>query len=98
VGVSRGDEPALTTAVNGRPVSVVLRTGEWFHLYKGGVADPHCEEDEPAFQPVLVVGYTDTYWIIKNSYGTGWGIGGYLYLVRGKNKCGIADFASYPVP
>jgi len=96
--VKRGDEDALLSAVTQQPVSVVLRTGEWFEHYEGGVADPRCEEDFPAFQPVLVVGYTDTYWIIKNSYGTAWGDAGYLYLVRGKNKCGISDFASYPVP
>ena len=98
VQVQRGDEDALLSAVQQRPVSVVLRTGEWFEHYKGGVADPRCDEDEPAFQPVLVVGYTDTFWIIKNSYGTAWGDKGYLLLVRGKNKCGISDFASYPVP
>jgi hypothetical protein len=96
--VQRGDEDALLSAVTQQPVSVVLRTGEWFEHYKGGVADPRCEEDFPAFQPVLVVGFTDTHWIIKNSYGTAWGDRGYLKLVRGKNKCGISDFASYPVP
>ena len=45
---------------------------------------------------VLIVGYTPGYWIVKNSWGAGWGSGGYIYLVRGKNMCGIADEASYP--
>lgn len=37
----------------------------------------------------LVVGYTHEYWIVKNSLGTNWGDGGYAYLSRGHNTCGI---------
>jgi hypothetical protein len=76
---------------------VVLRTGIWFNVYRSGVAiPPHCEDGEPSFQPVLVVGYTPTYWNVKNSYGTGWGQSGDLYLARGKNACGITDYAVVP--
>lgn len=52
---------------------------------------------------VLVVGYgTDKktglpYWLVKNSYGTQWGEKGYIRMIRNKNICGIAKFASYPV-
>jgi hypothetical protein len=37
---------------------------------------------------LLVVGYNTTadtpYWIVKNSYGTGWGVAGYLYVTMGE--------------
>jgi len=52
---------------------------------------------------MLVVGYgTDNqngdYWIVKNSYGTGWGEGGYIRMARNKNNfCGIASHAMIPL-
>ena len=44
---------------------------------------------------VTIVGYTKDAWIIKNSWGPHWGVGGYLYLERGKNACGVAEYIVY---
>lgn len=38
---------------------------------------------------MAVVGYTEEYWIVKNSFGTEWGHEGYVYIKRNNNVCGI---------
>lgn len=46
---------------------------------------------------MLIVGYTKDYWILKNWWGPHWGMNGYMYLRKGKNRCAVAKYAGYPV-
>uniref|UniRef100_A0A0N5A142 Cathepsin L-like n=1 Tax=Parastrongyloides trichosuri TaxID=131310 RepID=A0A0N5A142_PARTI len=72
-----------------------------FQNYKSGVYDnKNCSTD--INHAVLIVGLgsdviNGDYWIIKNSWGTNWGIDGYFLLRRGENACGIATAGSYPI-
>jgi len=93
-------ETALLAAVAKQPVSVAIEADqEAFQFYSGGVLTAACGTNLD--HGVLAVGYgTDSgtdYWIVKNSWGASWGESGYIRLVRGKNQCGIADAASYPI-
>merc|ERR1712127_615735 len=49
---------------------------------------------------VLAVGFGTLsgtkYWKVKNSWGSSWGMNGYVLIERGSNKCGIASQPSYP--
>jgi cathepsin L len=91
-----GDEQALQALVAEQPVSAVVDASDSsFQSYHGGVYSGPCGKTPN--QPVLIVGYDQTRWIVKNSWGTSWGMDGYILIRRGKNLCGIADYATVPV-
>ncbi|XP_038142979.1 procathepsin L-like [Cyprinodon tularosa] len=99
----RGDELALQAAVASvGPVAVAVNAMlPSFHSYRGGLYNvPDCNP-KLINHAVLVVGYgTDggqDYWLVKNSWGTEWGEGGFIRIARNKkNLCGIATLAVYP--
>jgi len=80
-------ESSLVSQLNSFPVSVCLDASGGFQSYKGGVFNGPCGTQ--LNHAVLAVGYTSAYLIVKNSWGTGWGSGGYIYMARGKNLCGV---------
>ncbi|XP_026799874.3 digestive cysteine proteinase 2 isoform X2 [Pangasianodon hypophthalmus] len=104
VDINRGDENALQEAVaTVGPISVAIDAGQpSFQFYQSGVYDePACSSIAPN-HAVLVVGYGtesgEDYWLVKNSWGLGWGDSGYIKMSRNKNnQCGIASAASYPL-
>ena len=96
----------MDAVANVGPVSVGVDASLAWQLYFGGVLKTLdgllCSSNPSKMDHgVAVVGYgTDNgvdYWIVKNSWGSSWGEKGYVRLIRGKNACGIANSASYPV-
>ncbi|KDO18597.1 hypothetical protein SPRG_16062 [Saprolegnia parasitica CBS 223.65] len=95
-------ESALQSALDKQPVTVVVEAGNnvWRN-YKSGVVQscPGAQSDHA----VIAVGYGtkdgQQHFKIKNSWGTGWGEKGYMYLKRGgggKGMCNVAERPSYP--
>jgi len=106
VNITEGKETELFDAVtNAGPVAIAFQVVSDFQSYRSGVYDStRCRSGAmDVNHAVLVVGYnTDSasgkpYWIVKNSWGTSFGIAGYFNMVRNKNMCGIATCASYPL-
>merc|ERR1712139_412706 len=87
---SRGDS-GLATALNYGPVGVAV---DWRNInirgYWNGIwRDTNCN-GWPT-HAITAVGYTSSYWEIRNSWGSGWGNRGYFKLGRVKqNMCQIA--------
>eukprot|EP01006_Ploeotia_vitrea_P050496 TRINITY_DN67468_c8_g10_i1.p1 TRINITY_DN67468_c8_g10~~TRINITY_DN67468_c8_g10_i1.p1 ORF type:complete len:443 (+),score=73.83 TRINITY_DN67468_c8_g10_i1:21-1349(+) len=87
------DQMAAWTAKNG-PLSICVDARSGWQSYSGGIMSncngrsiDHC---------VLIVGYDTSasgtpYWIVKNSWGSAWGIEGYIHLQRGTNQCGLTS-------
>ncbi|KAK3094867.1 hypothetical protein FSP39_007267, partial [Pinctada imbricata] len=98
-----GNETVLQWAVAGvGPVSVGIEAWDSFQLYDSGVYYNKECTGTGLNHAVLAVGYGtylgDDYWLIKNSWGTDWGMEGYAMMARNReNNCGIASQASFPI-
>jgi len=98
--VTSGSESALIAAVNIGPVSVAIEADQaCFQFYSSGILnDPSCGTNLD--HGVLAVGYNGAgaggYWIVKNSWGTSWGMSGYVEIAMGIDECGINTEPSYP--
>lgn len=83
----------MTALVTSGPVAVAVAAHDW-SMYSSGVFDG-CQ-NWIIDHAVLLVGYgkgeAKAYWKIRNSWGTEWGEGGFIRLVRhaphGKEPCG----------
>lgn len=103
--VPTNDENALLRAAANQPVSIAIdASGLNFQFYSEGVFNGLCGTD--LNHGVAIVGYGTTqeginYWLVRNSWGTGWGEQGYIRMQRGVNApeglCGLAMDASYPI-
>jgi len=93
--VGRGNEAAMLGYIQSTgPISICVDAASW-QYYQGGVVTAascgtsidHC---------VQLTGYSANVqgyqaWIVRNSWGTGWGYSGYLYVQYGQNACAINE-------
>jgi len=96
---SRSVKDMMTTLVNVGPLAISIYANDAFQKYSGGIYSCRSSSVNHA---VLLVGYgTENgkdYWLVKNSYGTRWGLEGFFKLSRDSGKdCGVlVEGASYP--
>lgn len=64
-----------------------------WHLYASGIFD-NC--DTKLNHAVFMVGVSENYWLIKNSWSASWGEQGFIRLKKG-NTCGVCFGPSFPI-
>lgn len=99
------DVNGLMDAIDKTVVSVAIEVQDSLMFYSGGVY--HATDDscgQGLNHGVAAVGYnnqdSDPYFIVRNSWGPGWGEAGYVKMAigEGSGTCGIANEADvYPV-
>lgn len=106
IDVPPSSDDQMMSAVAQQPVSVAIQADEKdFQLYKSGVFTGKCGNQLD--HGVLLVGYgtqdSKDYYLIKNSWSSSWGDGGYIKLGRGPEynngdgQCGVLLQGSYPL-
>merc|ERR1712167_552616 len=97
--VSAGSKSQMKAALAQQPVSVAIEADQMaFQAYTSGVISSGC--GTRLDHGVLAVGYGteggQEYFLVKNSWGAGWGDQGYVKIGTNNNSCGILNAASYP--
>jgi len=110
--ITTGDEDDLAFAISTiGPVSIAYQVSPDFRLYQHGVYDSYnattnstmCHnKPSDVNHAVVAVGVDETekgvpFYIVRNSWGTSWGMEGHFWMKRGENLCGVSDCASFPI-
>jgi C1A family cysteine protease len=102
--VTSNNGTALAYAVFQQPVAVVVdaATPAW-QFYTGGIVNQGSFCGTTPNHGLLIVGYSSqggqNYWICKNSWGTSWGLSGYINIAQsaaGPGVCGINVSPAFP--
>eukprot|EP00595_Chromulina_sp_UTEXLB2642_P002504 CAMPEP_0196765430 /NCGR_PEP_ID=MMETSP1095-20130614/8787_1 /TAXON_ID=96789 ORGANISM="Chromulina nebulosa, Strain UTEXLB2642" /NCGR_SAMPLE_ID=MMETSP1095 /ASSEMBLY_ACC=CAM_ASM_000446 /LENGTH=265 /DNA_ID=CAMNT_0042123451 /DNA_START=235 /DNA_END=1032 /DNA_ORIENTATION=+ len=77
------------------PLSICIAASKWL-TYSGGIMTAaECGDDVDHCVQLVGINQDQNYWIIRNSWGTDWGEGGYIYVQYGENACGITNDPTY---
>merc|ERR1711967_52478 len=90
---------SMQSAIQQQPVSIAIEADQSsFQSYKSGVLSSGCGTNLD--HGVLAVGYGSEsgqdYWLVKNSWGTSWGMDGYIKISSDSNVCGVLNQPVYP--
>ena len=91
----------MTNAINNGPIDIAMHVVNSFVLYCNGYYhETNCESDPNLLNHEMVaVGYGynkgKLYYIIRNSWGSDWGMNGYAYVYEG--NCGVDSDPVEPI-
>lgn len=90
--IARNVSQIATEIMTNGPVEAAFTVYTDFNTYKSGVYS-HVSGSSEGGHAISIIGWGVEdgvdYWLVKNSWNTGWGIDGYFKIRRGTNECGI---------
>lgn len=95
--LSQNEEDIKNYLIKTGPLAIALNANP-LQFYESGILDLNSSECHPRGlnHAVVLVGYgvenNVDYWIVRNSWGGGWGEDGYFRIIRGKGTCGINSY------
>jgi len=94
------DGEIMDAVMNNGPISVMFNAaGGAFQGYRSGVLDEN-DMGWTGSHAVLIIGWGNengkNYWLLKNSWGTGWGDGGFFKMLRGNNLRHVNEYLYFP--
>ena len=96
--VTKNSVSQLKAAIQNGPTAVAVQANTTpFGHYSGGIINTSaCGTNTD--HAIVAVGYAENYYIVRNSWGTGWGEKGYgrIAAVEGAGICGIQTNPVYP--
>eukprot|EP01084_Bolivina_argentea_P249179 417022_1 len=91
MAISQNETDMAIALYNLGPLSIAMNA-EALQRYKSGIYDPKNCNPKDLDHGVLVVGYgtsgSNDYWKVKNSWGSSWGMQGFILICRDCNKNG----------
>lgn len=101
--LSTGDSPTTgVSAIKSAGLKTVVSVGilfenqynDDFGAYRSGIFSGHCGAPGGG-HAINVVGVQSGYYIIRNSWGTRWGMSGYMYMKSGADICNIEEIEAF---
>jgi len=87
------EEDMIDYVLSTGPLSICIDATTW-NTYTGGIMRT-CGTDVNHCVQAVGVDTDEKYWIIRNSWGSLWGVNGLLYLESGKNLCDVEHDVTY---
>ena len=88
------------------PLCAAVYVGTYFQSYTGGIFDKNessnngicgCGQPSKVNHAIILIGWDDSKqaWLLRNSWGPGWGESGYMWIKYGTSQVGYAAVIAY---
>jgi len=96
-----GEEAMMQEIYQRGPIACGIAVTQDMENYTSGIFNDPTHDTEIVHE-VSIVGFGEEdgtpYWMIRNSWGTHWGLDGFMKLIRGTNNLGIETDCAWAVP